>query len=140
MVLCCADKEVQHMSPIKELWYGNIIPQEDGIFNKPQFKELLGYTARHRGELEEALTNKQKELLDKMMDNRNLHRCLANTASKWTQYGCSRHLSRKKTCREIPRQYARHSPKFLSERSASMCRSTHSDTPSHRTLSITEWM
>ncbi len=56
---------------IKELWYGNIIPQEDGIFNKPQFKELLGYIARHRGELEETLTDKQKELLDKMMDNRN---------------------------------------------------------------------
>ncbi len=40
---------------IKELWYGNIIPQEDGIFSKPQFKELLGYTARHRAELEETL-------------------------------------------------------------------------------------
>ncbi len=59
------------MNPIKELWYGNIIPQEDGIFNKPQFKELLGYTARHRGELEETLTDKQKELPRKMMDNRN---------------------------------------------------------------------
>ncbi len=56
---------------IKELWYGNIIPQEDGIFSKPQFKELLGYMARHRAELEETLTEKQKELLEKMMDNRN---------------------------------------------------------------------
>ncbi len=56
---------------IKELWYGNIIPQEDGIFNKPELRELLGYAARHRGELEETLTDKQKELLDKMMDNRN---------------------------------------------------------------------
>ncbi len=56
---------------IKEVWYGNIIPQEDGIFNKPQFKELLGCTVRHRGELEETLTEQQKELLDKMMDNRN---------------------------------------------------------------------
>ncbi len=59
------------MNPIKELWYGNIIPQESGIFNKPQFKELQGYVARHRGEFEETLTDKQKELLDKMMDNRN---------------------------------------------------------------------
>ncbi len=59
------------MNSIKELWYGNIILQEDGIFNKPQFKELLGYTARHRGELEKTLTDKQKELLEKMMDNRN---------------------------------------------------------------------
>ncbi len=59
------------MNPIKELWYGNIVPQESGIFNKPNFKELLGYVARHRGELEETLTEPQKELLDKMMDNRN---------------------------------------------------------------------
>ena len=60
------------MKPIiAELWYGNIIPQENGIFNKPEFKELLGYVARHRGELEETLTDKHKELLDKMMDNRN---------------------------------------------------------------------
>ncbi len=59
------------MNPIKELWYGNIVPQESGIFNKPNFKELLGYVARHRGELEETLTEQQKELLDKMMDNRN---------------------------------------------------------------------
>ncbi len=41
---------------IKELWHGNIIPKESGIFSKPNFKELLGYTARHRGELEETLT------------------------------------------------------------------------------------
>ncbi len=66
-------------SMIEELWYGNIIPQEDGIFNKPEFKELLGYTARHRGDLEETLTDKQKELLDKMMDNRNEFDSLAET-------------------------------------------------------------
>ncbi len=36
------------MNPIKELWYGNIIPQEDGIFNKPQFKELPGIEASLR--------------------------------------------------------------------------------------------
>ncbi len=58
-------------SMIEELWYGNIIPQEDGIFNKPEFKELFGYTARHRSDLEETLSEKQKELLEKMMDNRN---------------------------------------------------------------------
>ncbi len=58
-------------SVITELWYGNIIPQEDGIFNKPELRELLGYAARHRGDLEETLTDKQKEFLDKMMDNRN---------------------------------------------------------------------
>ncbi len=64
---------------IKELWYGNIVPQEDGIFNKPEFKVLLGYVARHRGELEETLTEQQKELLYKMMDNRNEFDSLAKT-------------------------------------------------------------
>lgn len=58
-------------SVIRELLHGNINPQENGIFNKPEFEEMLGYVARHRGELEETLTDKQKELLDKMMDNRN---------------------------------------------------------------------
>ncbi len=62
---------------IKELWYGNIVPQEDGVFNKPELRELLGYVARHRGELEETLTDKQKELFDKMMDNRNEYDSLA---------------------------------------------------------------
>ncbi len=65
---------------IKELWYGNIIPQEDGIFNKLELRELLGYVARHWGELEESLTEKQKELLDKMMDNRNEYDSLAEAA------------------------------------------------------------
>ncbi len=65
---------------IKELWYGNIVPQEDGIFNKPELRELLGYVARHRGELEESLTDNQKELLDKMMDNRNEYDSLAEAA------------------------------------------------------------
>ncbi len=65
---------------IKELWYGNIVPQEDGIFNKPELRELLGYVTRHRGELEESLTDKQKELLDKMMDNRNEYDSLAEAA------------------------------------------------------------
>ncbi len=70
---------------IKELWYGNIVPQEDGIFNKPELRELLGYVARHRGELEESLTDKQKELLDKMMDNRNEYDSL--TEARVFEYG-----------------------------------------------------
>ena len=65
---------------IKELWYGNIVPQEDGIFNKPELRELLGYVARHRGELEKTLTDKQKELLDKTMDNRNEYDSLVEAA------------------------------------------------------------
>ena len=33
-------------SMIKELWYGNIIPQEDSRNNSKEMKELLGYMAR----------------------------------------------------------------------------------------------
>ena len=62
---------------MKELWYGNIVPQEDGIFDKPEVKELLGNVARHHEELARSLTDKQKELLDKMMDNWNEYESLA---------------------------------------------------------------
>ncbi len=72
---------------IKELWYGNIVPQEEGIFNKPELRELLGYVARHRGELEETLTDKQNELFDKMMDNRNKYDSLAEV--RVFEYGLS---------------------------------------------------
>ena len=45
-------------SIIKELWHGNIIPQEDSRTNSPQMKELLGYMARHHEELEKSLRKK----------------------------------------------------------------------------------
>lgn len=57
-------------SIINELWYGNICPQEDGILDMPDIKELLGYIARHQADLEAILTDKQKNLLEKMMYNR----------------------------------------------------------------------
>ena len=37
---------------IEELWYGNIIPQEDSRTNSPEMKELLSYMARHHEDLE----------------------------------------------------------------------------------------
>lgn len=40
-------------SVIKELWHGNIIPREEGIFNKAKFKELLGYMSRHHEDLKQ---------------------------------------------------------------------------------------
>ena len=35
------------MNIIKELWHGDIIPQEDSRTNSKEMKELLGYMARH---------------------------------------------------------------------------------------------
>ncbi len=66
-------------SLITNFWNGNIFPQEDGIFNEPELRELLGYVARRRSELEETLIDKQKELLDKLMDTYNEYDCLTQT-------------------------------------------------------------
>lgn len=57
-------------SVIKKLWYGNICPQEDGIFDAQELKQLGGYIARHQADLEETLTDKQKVVFDKLIDNR----------------------------------------------------------------------
>ncbi len=49
------------MNVIKELWHGNIIPQEDSRNNSKEMKELLGHMARHHEDLEKASrTSKRK--------------------------------------------------------------------------------
>ncbi|MBQ2809305.1 MAG: hypothetical protein IJF11_00255 [Clostridia bacterium] len=55
-------------SIIKELWHGNIIPQEDSITNSKEIKELLGYMARHHADLEKSFTDEQKEIFEKFHD------------------------------------------------------------------------
>ena len=51
-------------SMIKELWHGNIIPQEDSRNNSKEMKELLGYMARHHEDLEKTFTDEQKEIFE----------------------------------------------------------------------------
>ena len=53
---------------IKELWHGNIIPQEDSRTNSKEMKELLGYMARHHEDLEKSFTEEQKETFEKFHD------------------------------------------------------------------------
>ena len=53
------------MNVIKELWHGNIIPQEDSRTNSKEMKELLGYMARHHEDLEKTFTEEQKEVFEK---------------------------------------------------------------------------
>ena len=53
------------MNAIKELWHGNIIPQEDSRTNSKEMKELLGYIARHHEELDKDFTDEQKETFEK---------------------------------------------------------------------------
>ena len=55
-------------SIIKELWHGNIIPQEDSRTNSKEMKELLGYMARHHEDLEKTFSDEQKETLEKFHD------------------------------------------------------------------------
>ena len=55
-------------SMIEELWYGNIVPQEDERVNSKEMKELLGYMARHHEDLEKSLSDEQKEIFEKFHD------------------------------------------------------------------------
>jgi len=55
-------------SMIKELWHGNIVPQEDSRNNSKEMKELLGYIARHHEDLVKTFTDEQKEIFEKFHD------------------------------------------------------------------------
>ena len=55
-------------SMIKELWHGNINPQEDSRNNSPEMKELMEYMARHRDDLRKSMTDEQKEIFEKFED------------------------------------------------------------------------
>ncbi len=50
---------------IKELWHGNIIPQEDSRTNSPEMKELLSYMTRHHEDLEKSFSDEQKDIFEK---------------------------------------------------------------------------
>ena len=55
-------------SMIKELWHGNITPQEDSRNNSPEMKQLMEYIARHHDNLLKTMTDEQKEILEKFDD------------------------------------------------------------------------
>ena len=55
-------------SMIKEIWHGNINPQEDSRNNYPEMKELMEYMARHHDDLLKTMTDEQKEIFDKFED------------------------------------------------------------------------
>ena len=55
-------------SMIKELWYGNIIPQDDSRNNSPEMKKLIEYMSRHHDALLKTMTDEQKETFVKFDD------------------------------------------------------------------------
>ena len=68
------------MDVIKELWHGNIIPQEDSRTNSKAMKELIGYIARHHEDLEKSFTDEQKEIFEKFHDCAGEYAALAEEA------------------------------------------------------------
>ncbi|MBR3964904.1 MAG: hypothetical protein IKJ80_05810 [Clostridia bacterium] len=55
-------------SILEELWYGNICPNGEYRESAKEAKELLGYVADHRENLQATLTDKQKEILERFDD------------------------------------------------------------------------
>ena len=56
------------MSIIKELWHGNIAPQDDSRNNSPEMKQLMEYMSRHHDDLLKSMTIEQKEIFEKFDD------------------------------------------------------------------------
>ena len=67
-------------SVIKELWHGNIIPQEDSRTNSKEMKELLGYMARHHDDLLKTMPDEQKAIFEKFDDCWSEYMSLAEAA------------------------------------------------------------
>ena len=65
---------------IKELWHGNIIPQEDSRTNSQEMKELLEHMARHHEDLEKSFSDEQKETFEKFHDCWSEYMSLAEAA------------------------------------------------------------
>ena len=55
-------------SILEELFYGNVCPNTDCRSKDKEVKELMGYIADHHSTLNERLTDKQKEILEKFND------------------------------------------------------------------------
>ena len=68
------------MNVIKELWHGNIVPQDDSRNNSLEMKELMEYMARHHDDLLKSMTDEQKEIFEKFDDCWSEYMSLAEAA------------------------------------------------------------
>ena len=68
------------MNIIKELWHGNIVPQDDSRNNSHEMKELMEYMARHHDDLLKSMTDEQKEIFEKFDDCWSEYMSLAEAA------------------------------------------------------------
>ena len=53
------------MNVIKELWHGNIAPQDDSRNSSLEMKQLMEYMSRHHDDLLKSMTKEQKEIFEK---------------------------------------------------------------------------
>ena len=56
------------MNTIKDLWHGNIVPEDDIRNRSPEMKQLMEYMARHHKDLLESMTDEQKVIFEKFDD------------------------------------------------------------------------
>ena len=68
------------MNIIKELWHGNIVPQEDSRNNSKEMKQLVEYMSRHHDDLLKTMNDEQKELFIKFDDCWSEYASLAEAA------------------------------------------------------------
>lgn len=68
------------MNTIKELWHGNIVPQNDSRNNSREMKQLMEYMARHHDDLLKSMTDEQKETFEKFDDCWSEYMSLAEVA------------------------------------------------------------
>jgi hypothetical protein len=68
------------MSIIKELWNGNIAPQDESRNNSKEMKQLMEYMARHHDDLLKSMTDEQKETFEKFDDCWSEYTSLAEAA------------------------------------------------------------
>lgn len=56
------------MTTLEDLYYGNIIPGEHSFKRGSTYSEVLGYIIRHQDDLIPTLSEKQKEVFEKLKD------------------------------------------------------------------------
>ena len=56
------------MNVIKDLWHGNIVPEDDIRNRSPEMKQLMEYMARHHKDLIESMTDEQKVIFGRFDD------------------------------------------------------------------------
>ncbi|MBQ1414024.1 MAG: hypothetical protein IIY93_12650, partial [Clostridia bacterium] len=60
--------QVNNMNTIQDLYYGRISPYEMSISTAPEYQKLKALADRKEDSLRESLSDKQKELLDKLIE------------------------------------------------------------------------